>query len=49
MMHYTEDEDTITGRIISWIDYGTYQLDPATNIRIYPVANVEEARIANGD
>lgn len=40
---------SLVGATVTWTNKGTYQYNATRNIYIYPVANVEEARIANGD
>jgi hypothetical protein len=41
--------NSIVGVNITWTNAGTYQYNTTRNIYIYPVANIEEARIANGE
>ena len=40
---------SLGGTTITWTDEGAYQYNTQYNIYIYPVANVEQARIDNGD
>jgi hypothetical protein len=48
VFHYTNSY-SLVGSTITWTNAGTYQYNTIYNIYIYPVANVEAARIANGD
>ena len=46
---HRENYKSLEGNLITWTNAGDYQYNTYYNIYIYPVANVEEARIANGD
>jgi hypothetical protein len=48
-VHYTNYLSSLVGVNITWNDAGTYQYNEAYNIYIYPVQNVINAAIANGD
>jgi hypothetical protein len=44
--HYT---NSIVGVNVTWTNNGVCQYNTTRNIYIYPVANIEEARMNNGD
>ena len=43
--HYT-NSDSMVGASVTWTDAGTYQYNIAYNIYLYPVSNVEDARLS---
>ena len=47
-VHIT-NKKSLVGVNIAWTDAGSYQYNTTYNIYIYPVSNVAQARINNGD